>query len=127
NFMCIPRGAIRRSSESRAGRSNRSGRRLLRFHELAQRNGGPPDTLDRPHLQLLLGVSMALRDVAALVADVVDQDVLAEAVGAREERAALVDAGQLLDELREHPALLEHERVDGDAFARAALDFLERL
>src|SRR2546422_11493446 len=70
---------------------------------------------------------MALGDVAALVADVVDQDVLAEAVGAGEERAALVDAGQLLDELREHPALLEHERVDGDALARAALDFLQRL
>src|SRR5262245_63424824 len=68
-----------------------------------------------------------LRDRAALVADVVDQDVLAEAVGAREERAALVDAGQLVDELREHLALLEHEGVDRDALARAALDFLQRL
>src|SRR4030095_225603 len=116
--MCIARGAIRRSSESRAGRSNRSGRRLLRFRELAQRNSGR---------SALTGGSTALRDVTALVTDVVDESVLAEAVGTGEERAALVDAGQLLDELREHPALLEHERVDGDALARAALDFLQRL
>src|SRR5262245_19674071 len=63
-----------------------------------------------------------LRDRAALVADVVDQPI-----GAREERAALVDAGQLLDELREQAALLEHERVDRDALTRTALHFLQRL
>src|SRR5262249_2571685 len=66
-------------------------------------------------------------DAAALVADVVDEDVLAEAIRASEEGSALVDAGQLIDELREHPALLEHERVDGNALARAALHFLQGL
>src|SRR2546425_4965724 len=48
-------------------------------------------------------------DRAALVADVVDQDVLAEAFRASEERAPLVDPGQLLDEGRQHPALLRSE------------------
>src|SRR5713101_3683502 len=64
---------------------------------------------------------------SALVPDVVDEDVLAEAVGRGEEGAAMVDARHLLHEGHQGAALLQHEGVDGDALARAALRFLERL
>src|SRR5712691_11968561 len=63
----------------------------------------------------------------ALRADEVHEHVLAEAIGRREESAAAIDAGHLLHEGGQGVALLEHERVDRDALARAALDFLERL
>src|SRR6267143_4496390 len=48
-----------------------------------------------------------LRDRPALVVDVVDEDVLAEVLGAGEESAPAVDARDLLDERRQHAALLE--------------------
>src|SRR5438309_5417729 len=114
-FRCIPNGPLWRNSVSVWTDPYRCGYGALTSRELARRQQWRRSV-----------VSEDLRDRAALVADVVDQNVLAEAIGAREERAALVDAGQLLDELRQHPALLEHERVDGDPLARAALDLLQR-
>src|SRR3990172_1911509 len=68
-----------------------------------------------------------LGSAAPLVADVIHEHVLAEALRRGEEGAAAVDLRHLLDERRQHRAPLEHEGVDGDALARAALDFLERL
>src|SRR5437660_5077172 len=115
-FRCIPNGPLWRNSVSVWTDPYRCGYGALTSRELARRQQWRRSV-----------VSEDLRDRAALVADVVDQDVLAQAIGAGEERAALVDAGQLLDELRQHPALLEHERVDRDPLARAALDFLQRL
>src|SRR6478672_6166501 len=73
------------------------------------------------------GIRRGLRDGPPLGADEVDEHVLAEAIGGREEGAAPVDPGHLLDERGESVALLQHEGVDGDAVAGAALDFLERL
>src|SRR3990172_4722776 len=66
-----------------------------------------------------------LRGGAPLVADVVHEHVLAEALRRGEEGAAAVDLRHLLDEGRQHRAPLEHEGVDGDALARAALDLSE--
>src|SRR5690348_7806610 len=54
----------------------------------------------------------------ALLREIVDQQVLAEAVGARVERAALVDARHPLDECPQARAVVEHERVDDDAAPR---------
>src|SRR5438445_1296020 len=115
-FRCIPNGPLWRNSVSVWTDPYRCGYGALTSRELVRRQQWRRSV-----------VSEDLRDRAALVADVVDQDVLAQAIGAGEERAALVDAGQLLDELRQHAALLEHERIDGDPLARAALDFLQRL
>src|SRR5262245_52074186 len=66
-------------------------------------------------------------DEAAARADEVDDDVFAQLVRGGEERAAVVDLGHVLDEPDQPRALLEHERVDRDVLARAALDFLQRL
>src|SRR5581483_4179300 len=68
-----------------------------------------------------------LRDGPPLGADEVDEHVLAEAIRGGEESATAVDAGHLLHEGGEGVALLQHEGVDGDALAGAALYLLERL
>src|SRR5690606_33999023 len=59
-----------------------------------------------------------------LVADVVDQQVFAQAVRGGEEGAALVDLGDLLDEAGHVRAAVHHESVDGDPLAGTAHDFL---
>src|SRR5256885_16710666 len=63
----------------------------------------------------------AASDAPTLLRYVVDQQVLAEAVGPRVQRAALVDARHALDERPETRAVVEHEGVDGDAAAGATL------
>src|SRR5712691_8786634 len=83
----------------------------------------PPGSLARNDERL--GWSAA--DEPAAGADEVDDDVLAQLLGGGEERTAVVDAGHVLDEAREVRAALQHERVDRDALARAALHFLQRL
>src|SRR5947208_1399292 len=59
---------------------------------------------------------------ARAVCHKVDEDVLAEALRRRVEGAAAVHPGDERDELGERPRALEHERVDGDPVAGAALD-----
>src|SRR5882762_10261922 len=56
-------------------------------------------------------------DALALAADVVDEEVLAEAIGAGVERTTAIDAGHALDEGAQARAVVEHEGVDGDAHA----------
>src|SRR5581483_7730624 len=63
----------------------------------------------------------------ALLREVIDEEVLAEPVGARVERAALVDARHSLDEGPQARAVVEHERVDDDAPPGDPLDLLQRL
>src|SRR5207249_6814759 len=63
----------------------------------------------------------------ALLRHVVDEQVLAEAVRTRVERAPLVDARHALDEGAHARAVVEHEGVDDDAAAGDTLDLLERL
>src|SRR5215216_1635029 len=63
----------------------------------------------------------------ALLFEEVDEDVVAEGVGGREERSSFVHTHHALDEAAEVVALVEHEGVDADALAGAAHDFLERL
>src|SRR5215472_18989930 len=64
---------------------------------------------------------------ALLARDVVDQDVLPQALGGDEERAPPVDPGHLVHELREVGPALQHERVDHDPVAGAAPDLSQRL
>src|SRR5438309_4086532 len=74
------------------------------------------------------GVSVLGRsDALALLRQVVDEQVLAEPVRARVQRAALVDAGHPLDEGAQARAVVEHEGVDRDAAAGDALDLAQRL
>ena len=61
-----------------------------------------------------------LRNPLALVAHVVDQNVLAKVVGRGVERAAFVDAGHLIDKAGQPRRRLEHEGVDHDVLARGA-------
>ena len=56
-----------------------------------------------------------------LVREVIDEEIFAEAVGASVEGATSIDAGHLVDEAFENRAIVEHEGIDGDPFARAAL------
>src|SRR5690606_1238372 len=70
---------------------------------------------------------MRASDLLALLGEVVDEQVLAEPVGARVEGAAAVDAGHALDERAEARAVVEHEGVDGDAEARDPFHLLQRL
>ena len=58
---------------------------------------------------------------------IVDEHVLAEAVGAAVEGAAFVDAGEVVDEAAQHRAVVEHEGVDGDAFAGDPFGFFQSL
>src|SRR2546425_11960852 len=74
------------------------------------------------------GVSVPGRsDALALLRQVVDEQVLAEPVRARVQRAALVDARHPLDEGAQARAVVQHEGIDGDAAAGDALDLAERL
>src|SRR3954454_6559387 len=63
----------------------------------------------------------------ALVRDVIDQDVFAEAIRRGDEDAAGVDPRQVVDELHHVRRALEHEGVNGDAVTRAADDLAQRL
>src|SRR5207249_6271885 len=58
---------------------------------------------------------------------VVDEQVLAEAVGPRVEGPALVDACHALDEGAEARAVVQHEGVDRDAAAGDPFDLAQRL
>src|SRR6476646_1582940 len=55
-----------------------------------------------------------------LLLDEVDQHVVAEGLGRREERPALVQLRELLDETLEAAVGIEHERVDPDPVLGAA-------
>src|SRR5258708_5175615 len=66
-------------------------------------------------------------DLLSFVADVVDEEVLAQAIGTGVERAAAIDARHLLDERPQARAVVEHERVDRDPHARDPLHLLQRL
>src|SRR5438094_6271932 len=68
-----------------------------------------------------------LRDPPALVRDVIDQNVLAKAVGGGVEGTALVDLGELVHELFQVVVAVQHEGVDDDALLRAALHLAQRL
>ena len=59
--------------------------------------------------------------------EIIDEQILAETVGAGVEGAAFVDAGQVVDEAAENRAVIEHEGIDGDAFAGQALGFFQGL
>src|SRR5829696_1105145 len=63
----------------------------------------------------------------ALVGDVVDQDIFAEAIRRGDEDATRVDPHQIIYELHHVRRALEHEGIDGDAVARAADDLAQRL
>ena len=67
------------------------------------------------------------RDGVAAVVEEVDQHVVTEGVGVGEEGATTVDVHHALDERPQVVGLVEHERVDADAVARAAHDLLQRL
>src|ERR1700730_16053221 len=59
--------------------------------------------------------------------DVVEQDIVAQPVGAGEERAAAVHARHLLDERNQVVVIVEHEGVDHDVLAGAALHLQQSL
>ena len=59
-----------------------------------------------------------------LMRKIVDQEIFSQPVGAGLERAALIDAREVVDEAAQDRAVVEHEGVDRDALARDALDFL---
>src|SRR5262245_32942956 len=65
-------------------------------------------------------VAASTVDSAALLLDVVDQDVLAQSVRLGIEGPAAVQLGHLLDELLQSLAGVEHEGRDDDAVAGAA-------
>src|SRR3954454_7340627 len=67
-----------------------------------------------------------LVDELAAVADVVGEDVFAEAVGRRVERASSIDLRELLDEVHQHRIGGQHERRDRDIRAAAAVRFFQR-
>src|SRR5437899_13060131 len=69
----------------------------------------------------------AVAEALSLLRDVVNQDVLAEALGRCVEDAALVHARDLVHELLEVVVAVEHERVDDDALLSAAADLFQRL
>src|SRR5580704_7492234 len=52
-----------------------------------------------------------------LFREIIDQHVLAQMIGARVERAAAIDLGHLLHEGAQARRVIEHEGVDGNAFA----------
>src|SRR5437870_12078805 len=81
----------------------------------------------RPIRPWSLPSSLRVSHALALLRDVVDQQVLAQAVRAGVERAPLVDARHALDEGAQTRAVVEHEGVDDDAAAGDALDLLQRL
>src|SRR5919198_3225801 len=62
-----------------------------------------------------------------LLSQVVDQDVIAEALRVGEKRATAVDAGDVVDEAHEPVAPLEHEGVDPQALAGTAAYLEQRL
>src|SRR5438105_11761830 len=68
-----------------------------------------------------------LADAPPLVADVVDEDVLAQPFGLDVERAAGVDLGHLVDEVHEVMSAREHEGVDRDLLASATHDLAQGL
>src|SRR5207253_3763548 len=103
----------------RAEVSALDGNLTLRSNRFRIRNGprgGPRDTSPP-----------VARAPALLPADVVDQDVLPQPIRRHEKGAAFVDPRHLVDELGQVRPSLEHERVDDDAIARAALDLTQRL
>src|SRR5262245_51083755 len=55
------------------------------------------------------------RPTGTTVLEEVDQHVVAQRVGRREERTPAIDAHHALDERLQRVALVEHERVDADA------------
>ena len=65
----------------------------------------------------VLGRAARLSHALLFLREVVDEQVLAEPVGAGVERAALVDARHALDERAQARAVVEHEGVDRDARA----------
>src|SRR5207237_8202765 len=71
--------------------------------------------------------SLRVSHALALLRDVVDQQVLAQAVRAGVEPAPLVDARHALDVSAQTRAVVEHEGVDVDAAAGCALDPLQRV
>src|SRR5437764_3631495 len=62
----------------------------------------------------------------AAVLDVVDDEVVAEAVRVGEKDPAAVEPGQTLDEGRDDGLGVEHKRVDRDSVVRAARDLAGR-
>src|SRR5579884_2325252 len=63
----------------------------------------------------------------ALTGDVVDEDVLAQAIWSREERSSAIDTRHLVHEVDQVVSAFEHERVDHDLIAGAAPHLFQRL
>src|SRR5438094_471962 len=72
-------------------------------------------------------VGAVLRDAAPLVRDVVHENVLTKMLRLDVKGAAIVDLRHLVHEVHQIVSAREHERVDGDALARAAHDLAKRL
>src|SRR6266403_6359565 len=57
--------------------------------------------------------------------EIIDQEIFSEPIGAGVKSAASIDAGEIVDEAAQDRAVVEHESVDGNTFARDALDFFQ--
>src|SRR5688572_15588051 len=57
--------------------------------------------------------------------EVIDQEVLSQPIGASVKGAALIDPGEVVDEAAQHGAIIQHEGIDGDAFASDALGLFQ--
>ena len=57
--------------------------------------------------------------------EVVDEQVLTQTIRSRVEGAASVDAGEVVDKAAQHRAVVEHEGVDRDPFARNTFAFFQ--
>src|SRR5579884_3361801 len=62
----------------------------------------------------------------ALAGDVVNEDVLAQAIWSREERTPAIDARHLVHEVDQVVSAFEHEGVDHDLITRAASHLFQR-
>src|SRR5207237_4696285 len=108
-------------------------RRPLCWWPVAPGGVGPGARLVRdPLARATLGfvpmlVGAVLRDAAPLVRDVVHENVLTKMLRLDVKGAAIVDLRHLVHEVHQIVSAREHERVDGDALARAAHDLAKRL
>ena len=59
--------------------------------------------------------------------EIIDQEIFSEAIGASVKSAAFVDTGEVIDEAAQHGAVVQHEGIDGNAFAGDALGLFQGL
>src|SRR5262245_25616086 len=87
--------------------------------------GAPPSPRRLARRARWSGGAPAAKQFAPML-DEVDEHVVAERLGRREERSSPVELGELLHEALQRGVGIEHEGVDADLLASAASDLTER-